>query len=658
MNESDSEDDLGPQPILSTSLLEEEKENEETTPLSKKPRTTRGGGPPFPPPPSPFESLYLSQLPTTHYYEHSYMHRDIISHVIVSPLTDFLVTGSIDGQVKFWKKTLKSIDFVKHYQAHLLPLQDMVLSPDGKTIVTIALDQMMKIFDILAFDMIHMIPIKKKVQEEEEEVVEQEEEEEVFLPHRVAWLPINSVGLAADRLAVSDYRSGRIRVYKTDSSGEPLIEITTLHRTPVVAMVCVPQYQTIISTDQQGMIEYWDCATYDWPKKHVSFSYKSETALFTLCQVKTVVATLAVSPNGRYFATLSRDKEIRLFHFASGKLLQMEREVESSSELMGRLTLLFDSSSSYLLFTTLRGIKVVCIKTNRVVRIIGDEEKKERFLSIALYQGVPQVDTQLLLARGGGGGGGGGAGGGGGGEGSGPPQADPTIFATALRRKRFFCFSTREPDETVEARDKFNELPTEDDRQHYGGGGGGGSGEDGVGGDGSGNKVGGGGGGAAALPRGVVLHTTFGDITLRLFPNEAPLAVENFTTHCQQGYYNHILFHRVINGFMIQTGDPLGDGTGGESIWKHDFKDEFTRSLRHDRPYTVSMANAGRDSNGSQFFITTVPTPWLDGKHTIFGRVSKGYDVVNKIEQVKVNKMDKPLEMIQIISTEVLPLDD
>eukprot|EP00981_Chlorochromonas_danica_P012518 scaffold5105_cov161-Ochromonas_danica.AAC.4 len=527
MNESDSEDDLGPQPILSTSLLEEEKENEETTPLSKKPRTTRGGGPPFPPPPSPFESLYLSQLPTTHYYEHSYMHRDIISHVIVSPLTDFLVTGSIDGQVKFWKKTLKSIDFVKHYQAHLLPLQDMVLSPDGKTIVTIALDQMMKIFDILAFDMIHMIPIKKKVQEEEEEVVEQEEEEEVFLPHRVAWLPINSVGLAADRLAVSDYRSGRIRVYKTDSSGEPLIEITTLHRTPVVAMVCVPQYQTIISTDQQGMIEYWDCATYDWPKKHVSFSYKSETALFTLCQVKTVVATLAVSPNGRYFATLSRDKEIRLFHFASGKLLrtydesvtvytsssssstttsssslvnqdekkkeekdyqhrlEMEREVESSSELMGRLTLLFDSSSSYLLFTTLRGIKVVCIKTNRVVRIIGDEEKKERFLSIALYQGVPQVDTQLLLARGGGGGGGGGAGGGGGGEGSGPPQADPTIFATALRRKRFFCFSTREPDETVEARDKFNELPTEDDRQHYGGGGGGGSGEDGVGGDGS-----------------------------------------------------------------------------------------------------------------------------------------------------------------------------
>lgn len=104
---------------------------------------------------------------------------------------------------------------------------------------------------------------------------------------------------------------------------------------------------------------------------------------------------------------------------------------------------------------------------------------------------------------------------------------------------------------------------------------------------------------------------------------------------------------------MLQTGDPLGDGTGGESIWKKEFQDEFVRTLKHDRPYTVSMANAGPNTNGSQFFITTVPTPWLDNKHTVFGRVTKGFEVVSLIENLKVNKLDKPYDTVKIISTEV-----
>ncbi len=101
-----------------------------------------------------------------------------------------------------------------------------------------------------------------------------------------------------------------------------------------------------------------------------------------------------------------------------------------------------------------------------------------------------------------------------------------------------------------------------------------------------------------------MLHTTYGDIHIRLFPDAAPKAVENFVTHSRNGYYNNTIFHRVIRKFMIQGGDPLGDGTGGESIWGKEFEDEFS-TLKQDKPYTVCMANAGPNTNGSQFFITT-----------------------------------------------------
>lgn len=179
-----------------------------------------------------------------------------------------------------------------------------------------------------------------------------------------------------------------------------------------------------------------------------------------------------------------------------------------------------------------------------------------------------------------------------------------------------------------------------------------------------------------------VLKTNLGDITFKLFPNEAPKTVENFTTHIKNGYYNGIIFHRVIKDFMIQGGDPTGTGMGGESIYGHSFEDECCPALRNYRG-ALSMANAGPNTNGSQFFVVqcdNVPeslisqmkdiggeafpdeaienykklggTPHLDFRHTVFGQVVEGMDTVDKIANTKTGYGDKPIEDVVIESAE------
>jgi peptidyl-prolyl cis-trans isomerase B (cyclophilin B) len=136
----------------------------------------------------------------------------------------------------------------------------------------------------------------------------------------------------------------------------------------------------------------------------------------------------------------------------------------------------------------------------------------------------------------------------------------------------------------------------------------------------------------------VVLKTTKGDIEGTLFASKVPMTAANFLNLAKKGYYDGLTFHRVIAGFMIQGGDPLGTGTGGPG---YKFGDEFSPSLKHSKPGIFSMANAGPGTNGSQFFITHVPTPHLDGKHSVFGEVTKGQDVVDKIEKGdKINKIE------------------
>lgn len=179
-----------------------------------------------------------------------------------------------------------------------------------------------------------------------------------------------------------------------------------------------------------------------------------------------------------------------------------------------------------------------------------------------------------------------------------------------------------------------------------------------------------------------VMHTNMGDIKIKLFPEKAPKTVENFVTHSKNGYYNGLKFHRVINDFMIQGGDPRGNGTGGESIWGGSFPDEFDPEL-HNLRGALSMANSGPNTNGSQFFIVQareVPanmleqmrdledngfpaditaayealggTPWLDFRHTVFGQVTDGMDVVDAIAAVETNN-DVPCEDVIISSIDI-----
>ena len=147
----------------------------------------------------------------------------------------------------------------------------------------------------------------------------------------------------------------------------------------------------------------------------------------------------------------------------------------------------------------------------------------------------------------------------------------------------------------------------------------------------------------------MVMETTQGIIELKLMSKVAPKACENFMKLAEKKYYDGIIFHRVIKEFMIQGGDPTGTGTGGESIWGKPFQDECISSVTFDKPGILAMANSGPNTNGSQFFITTVETPWLNQNHTIFGEVTKGMDVVSKIENIETTLQDKPVNPQKII---------
>jgi peptidylprolyl isomerase domain and WD repeat-containing protein 1 len=351
-------------------------------------------------------------------------------------------------------------------------------------------------------------------------------------------------------LAVSEEIGHSISIY--DGRGEnqkPLYVLSNVHRSPVTLMAFNNAYDCVISADEAGMIEYWrPYGSYEKPDN--VFEYKSSTSLFEFKKAKSTPTSISISPSGSQFATFSfPDRKVRIFDFPTGKLyrtydeslvtitdmqqagtalqklddvdfgrrLAVERELENPA-IRNRINVIFDESGHFVLYGSVLGIKVINTFTNRVVKVYGKDESF-RPLNLALYQGQPQKKGIVTVSM----------------AASANPllqeaeERDPMLVSTGSGKVRFYMF-TDEGDISKSSRDVQNEKPKLlNARQQL-----------------------------EAKPAesgtAAILHTTYGDIHIRLFPEAAPKAVENFVTHSKNGYYNNTIFHRVIRKFMIQAG--------------------------------------------------------------------------------------------------------
>jgi peptidylprolyl isomerase domain and WD repeat-containing protein 1 len=554
------------------------------------------------------------------------MHRSALAAIHTVSSAGFVVSTSSDGTTKLWKKQAHGIELVKQFRAPTQPFGRSALSVDGLLYAaSCSTDNTIKVFDVVNFDLFSILNLD-------------------FKPNAICW--VHRKGELTPLLAVAVHDSAAINIYdlKTDTS-DPYVSITHLHAAPIIIITFNPKYNCCVSVDETGVVEYWEPVE-GAPKPKTVFKSKGLTDLYEFRKSKSLPTCLTMSPNNESFATVSfPDRQIRLFDMPSGKLsrkydeslaiaeeqhqsgtavtqmndiefgrrLAIEREVESSKDI-GWSNVIFDESGLFLLYSTLFGIKVINTYSSACVKTYAHDERL-RLIHLALYQGAPNKlkSTTLAMAA------------------SENPllaeatQRDPILFATAFKNQRFFMYGSVDLAQSQTERDVYNEAPEKVQK--------------------SAKEV-----ARTHLPTEATLFTSAGDIVLELYPQHAPKAVENFTTHGKQGYYDGTIFHRVIPKFMVQGGDPKGDGTGGTSIWGREFADEFAAELRHKEPYVVSMANAGPGTNGSQFFITTDAATHLDGKHTIFGRVKQGMDVVHTIEMAKTDRLDRPIEPVSIHS--------
>ncbi|CAD2108266.1 peptidyl-prolyl cis-trans isomerase, putative [Plasmodium vinckei] len=616
--------------------------------------------------------IYLKNIPTNKNYEVSYMHTDVVTHVLVSNKKKYIVTGSCNGVIKFWYKNVGSIEFVKHFKIHSDEIIYLFMSEDEEFLGSLSKDKTYKQFDISSFDMNIIIKLD-------------------FLP-KTGEFVYSSFFSTSVKVAISSSEKPRIYIYK------PLESDTCIHTIDLSSSIIEiikynKVYNLCILSDNKGIIDIVDATNFKFPNKNnkknpminnndienndmdiltsidarhngakqIAFSYKSETDLYELCKYKTYALCINISSDGEFMVIFSENYFIRIYKFKTmklyrvydestemyltaqndplkknlhidsldfGKRLFIEKEIKKhiKNQNMKLDMVIFDESNQYIIYTTFIGIKVVNFITNQLCYIIGKNETNLRYLSISLYQKIipankikTNVHESLYINE--------------------KNISDCALFCTVYKKARFYVFTKKIVNEhELDERDIYNEQPNKNElssllstksienieKNNN-------------------NKT----------PKSAIIYTTMGEIHISLFYKECKKTVINFATHSTNGYYNNCIFHRVIKHFMIQTGDPGGDGTGGESIWGSEFEDEFFDHLNHSKPFMVSMANCGPNTNGSQFFITTVPCPWLDFKHTVFGKVTQGTKVVLDIEKVRTDKRDKPLDEIKILNIKI-----
>ena len=601
----------------------------------------------------PTEDTCLNYLPTTNNYSLSYLQSDIIDNIFCTNKTDFIFTTSYDGVIQFWKKLPKGIEFVKKFKAHLNKITGTSINKNGNLLCTCSQkDLFIKIFDIINFDLFDYIQLN-------------------YYPSLCEYIIADEKSMN-NIIAISEKDKGIIHVYDTNKKKE--ISLVTIHNNSIITGLKFNfKYNICLSTSNLGLIEYWsksinntnkndlnnfiygndndnineiidDSISFDFPKHSIKFKFKSQTDLFKLYDKnkKNSIINLTLSPRNNYFGVTDKLKNIYIFHFLTAKIVytitdntyiyedndtkeeNIEKDIEKYIDIQYQPNVQFDESEKYLYYPCWEGIKLVNMKTKELVKILGKKEKL-RFISICLYQGESQrnktgIITETKMRN----------------EDNinADKIIDPLLIANAYKSNRFFIFSKNEPDNKIK-RDMMNEDIDELKNKAN------------INAKNAKNKD------IIDLPEKAVIDTTKGEIFIKLYVNECPKTTKNFITLGKRGYYDGLIFHRVIKNFMIQTGDPKGNGTGGESIYGKPFKDEFNENLKHEA-FMVSMANAGPDTNGSQFFITTVPCHWLDNKHTVFGKVYDGSDVVKVIEDTKVDKNNKPYEDIKIVTIRFL----
>ena len=258
-----------------------------------------------------FEQVYLDSLPSGEMYEKSYMHRDVVTHVAATPGTDFFITASADGHLKFWKKRYEGIEFVKHFRSHAGPVLGLCVSADGLYCATIGEDKSAKIYDVVNFDMTLMIRLP-------------------FEPTACEF--VYRKGEAQQKIAIAA-PTGAIHVYDAASDAATPVKIVSAHRATVRAMRYNAAKRAVISADDKGVVEYWSPTTYEFPSDAVDFRFKLDTDLYCMAKAKTSALSLEVSADGEQFACLGPDRRVRVFRFATGKLrCVIDESLEAAAE--------------------------------------------------------------------------------------------------------------------------------------------------------------------------------------------------------------------------------------------------------------------------------------------------------------------------------------